>query len=603
MLVLSSRYAREMEAVVASAPELFAEAGAGVQVVRKVEQALASFARDTALRLAVVDGRGALVAGLGATRELALHIEQRRGALLVLLSKSDVEAEAAVTMAGATHLLTSPFSTAQLLAAVRLCQISIARLDDAASGRAVDGGAARRDELTGLASSSHVHGWVELILGAPSGHDPLAILMVVAIGRFGQINAAYGRAVADALLQGVAQRLRLCTEAVSEAAGGIEPHMVARLAGAEFALVLPGPVRLADASQLAQQITAALEPAFQIDQHTVHLGCRIGIAVADLNLSQPEVTVGAANPDPAGTLFRQASAALLMAHAREPGSIEVFQATLDGEPMMRMAGLEADLRRALDASELEILFQPQVEISSGRIVGAEALVRWRHPVLGQLSAETLLEVAESAELAVLLGDRIRELALSVAAEPRPELAGLRLSINATAADLAAMGFAEQIVDALARHDFPAQQLMIEVTEGDLIANLEIAAATLERLRAHGIRIALDDFGTGYSSLAYLRALPLDFVKIDKRLVADFAGDSRDRIVVQSIIDMAHGLDMCVMAEGIENSTQLAKAAVAQCDWYQGFHCAPAMTVDELAAFVSSWNADCGATVLAMRKTS
>jgi len=255
-----------------------------------------------------------------------------------------------------------------------------------------------------------------------------------------------------------------------------------------------------------------------------------------------------------------------------------------------MAGLEADLRAALATDQLAIVFQPQVEISSGRIVGAEALVRWQHPILGQLSAETLLEVAESAEVAVLLGDKIRALALSVAAESHPDLHGLRLSINATAADLAAEGFVDTLIAALEMQRFPPDQLMIEVTEGDLIANLEIAAARLERLRAHGVRIALDDFGTGYSSLAYLRALPLDFVKIDKRLVADFDGDSRDRIVVQSVIEMAHGLGMCVMAEGIENPTQLAMAAAADCDWYQGFHCAPAMTADALAVFVRDWNA-------------
>jgi|JI10StandDraft_1071094.scaffolds.fasta_scaffold66819_3 diguanylate cyclase (GGDEF)-like protein len=586
ILIFSPRYARDLEVVTV-------EAGLHASVVRTLDQALASFASPES-RSIIVDARGAFVAGLGAARELALQVEARRGALLVLLSKNDAEAEATVARAGATHVLTSPFSNTQLVTAIGFSQRHVERLDNVASGRSVDSDAARRDALTGLASAAHVRGWLELILGAPSDYDPRAILLVIAIGRFGQLNAAYGRNVADAVLKEVAVRLQAVVSASAAAAEAVEPRMVARLAGAEFALVLPGPVRLSDATLVAAQVNAAFEGDFVIGDHCIHLGCRIGIAVADSLTATPDSAAvddrDAASAEATEVLFRQASAALLQARAREPGSIEVFQSALGGERILRMAGLEADLRTALVTNQLEIVFQPQVEISSGRIVGAEALVRWQHPVLGQLSAETLLEVAESAEVAVLLGDRIRELALSVAVESHPDLHDLRMSINATAADLAAEGFVEAMVGALEQYGFPPDQLMIEVTEGDLIANLDVAAATLQRLRAQGIRIALDDFGTGYSSLAYLRALPLDFVKIDKRLVADFGGDSRDRIVVQSIIEMAHGLGMCVMAEGVENATQLEMAAAAGCDWYQGFHCAPAMSADALAVFVKSWNA-------------
>ena len=586
ILIFSPRYARDLEVVTV-------EAGLHASVVRTLDQALASFASPES-RSIIVDARGAFVAGLGAARELALQVEARRGALLVLLSKNDAEAEATVARAGATHVLTSPFSNTQLVTAIGFSQRHVERLDNVASGRSVDSDAARRDAVTGLASAAHVRGWLELILGAPSDYDPRAILLVIAIGRFGQLNAAYGRNVADAVLKEVAVRLQAVVSASAAAAEAVEPRMVARLAGAEFALVLPGPVRLSDATLVAAQVNAAFEGDFVIGDHCIHLGCRIGIAVADSLTATPDSAAvddrDAASAEATEVLFRQASAALLQARAREPGSIEVFQSALGGERILRMAGLEADLRTALVTNQLEIVFQPQVEISSGRIVGAEALVRWQHPVLGQLSAETLLEVAESAEVAVLLGDRIRELALSVAVESHPDLHDLRMSINATAADLAAEGFVEAMVGALEQYGFPPDQLMIEVTEGDLIANLDVAAATLQRLRAQGIRIALDDFGTGYSSLAYLRALPLDFVKIDKRLVADFGGDSRDRIVVQSIIEMAHGLGMCVMAEGVENATQLEMAAAAGCDWYQGFHCAPAMSADALAVFVKSWNA-------------
>ena len=576
IFVLSPRYSRELEGALGAA-------GVAATYLRRAGDVAQAFGEQPG-RLALVDARGTLVAGLGAARELADVIEARQGALLVLLSKSDGDAFGAVYATGATHVLVSPFSDATLIDKLRFAVRMIDRLSAAAAGQVAPLGrdGARRDALTGLATATHALGWVDLLLTAEAADDSAIIVMVVAIGRFAQINAAYGRTVADALLQAVAIRLRRAADAQRDYDAG-DSRLVARLAGAEFALVLAGPVTLPDAMRFAQRIADSFEAPFAVGGRVVHLACRVGIAAADTELR--DVPHGGAE-----TLFRQASAALVSARAREPGSIEVFQSAPGADPLTRMADLESDLRRAVEADEFEILFQPQVELSRARIVGVEALVRWQHPRLGQLSAETLLEVAESAEFATQLGDHIRGLAIRAAALWPPQLDHLQLSVNVTAADLSAPGFAAGLLELVAEAGFPARRLTLEVTEGDLIEDLESAVRLLGGLRRQGIQVSLDDFGTGYSSLAYLKDLPLDNLKVDKRLIADLGGTARDRVVVKSIVDMALALGMCVVAEGVETEEQRAAVEAYGCNWYQGFLCAPPLTSAALVAHVATWNA-------------
>ena len=193
--------------------------------------------------------------------------------------------------------------------------------------------------------------------------------------------------------------------------------------------------------------------------------------------------------------------------------------------------LEVDLRRALDQDEIEIRFQPQVSVTSGEIVGAEALARWNHPQYGELGAMTLFGVAEGSDYLVQLSDHVQRKAIGAAAAWPARSPGLRLSVNITAADMLRPGFAASFLALVASSGFDPARLTVEVTESGLIEDLAGAAALLAELRGGGLRVAIDDFGTGYSSLAYLKALPLDYLKIDKRLCQDIAGSTRDRIVV------------------------------------------------------------------------
>jgi EAL domain-containing protein (putative c-di-GMP-specific phosphodiesterase class I) len=246
-----------------------------------------------------------------------------------------------------------------------------------------------------------------------------------------------------------------------------------------------------------------------------------------------------------------------------------------------------DLRRALDAGEIDVLFQPQVAIANGRITGVEALARWNHPSYGELGAATLFSVAERSDYLVQLSDHVQRKALEEAAAWPDLLGALRVAVNITAQDIQRPGFAGQFLAMLKATGLDAGRVTVEVTESGLIEDLPSAAALLAELRRGGLRIAIDDFGTGYSSLAYLRALPLDYLKLDKRLCEDITGSARDRVVVRSVIDMARSLGISVVAEGVETREQLGLLAQEGCATYQGFLCAPPLTTAGLAALVAA----------------
>lgn len=682
VFLISARYRQELSAAVEASGRI-------VRVARTAGEASRRFAQTPAL-IAVVDARGALARGLDVAQSLSQAVEERRGAMLVLLSRGDGEALAEVHASGATHFLISPFTTAEFGDALRFADRYVSRLRRSGANEAlvsaqaalagsarwewrrgdddvvvspalaallgepmlrrigalsvitrlapperrriglglrrllltgtagdvdhmmaVDGsphrlvhhvrvlrGADDRiaglsatvedidtllldrrlaqhfDAQTGLANQDYARSWVDQLLGGRSDFDPAVIVVLLSISRFEQVNVSYGRGVADALLQAVARRLRR----VAGDDATPDRVLIARLAGAEFAVAFAAPISLNDAIRFSQQLGDSFERPFVIGGRVIHLACRMGIAAA------------AAETDSSDTLFRHAGTALAHAKTAEPNSFQVFLPGTEDDSAWRMAVLQADLRRALDEGELDILFQPQVEIVSGRITGVEALVRWGHPLLGTLSAQVLLDVAERAELSARVGEHIIARALAAAALWPESLAAVRLSVNVTAEDVQRPGFAATLAGLVEASGFAQNRLTIEVTESGLVENLDVAAVALADIRSSGVRVAIDDFGTGYSSLAYLKALPLDYLKVDKSLVTDIGGSMRDRVVVHGVVDMARSLGLGVIAEGVETADQLEPLVRAGCNCYQGFLCSPPMAADELAAFVAIWNA-------------
>lgn len=247
--------------------------------------------------------------------------------------------------------------------------------------------------------------------------------------------------------------------------------------------------------------------------------------------------------------------------------------------------LARDLERALAADEVEILFQPQVEIATDTITGVEALMRWRHADYGEFGAEQLLDAADRAGLIRELSAHVHARALIAAAAWPAVLGHLRLSLNVTAEDLATPGFAADFIKLVADSGFAADRLTLEITERGLIDDPARANAVLGELRAAGMRVAIDDFGTGYSSLAYLSQLPLDYLKLDRLLVCDVAGSHRDRVVLRSILQLAESLGLAVIAEGVETEQQRDLLGREGCAFYQGYLCAPPLGVAALAELV------------------
>jgi EAL domain-containing protein (putative c-di-GMP-specific phosphodiesterase class I) len=241
------------------------------------------------------------------------------------------------------------------------------------------------------------------------------------------------------------------------------------------------------------------------------------------------------------------------------------------------------LSRALERDELSIAFQPQFDVASGAMVGVEALARWP----GVASPVELFARAASANLSERLSRTMQRKALQAAGRWTGPLAELKLSINLLAEDLARPGFEHWLLDEMAAAGLAPERLTAEITEGSLVADPAAAAVRLARLRAAGVRIAIDDFGTGYASLAYLTTLPLDLIKIDRGLIIDMVGGTRDRIVVRALIALARELDLQVVVEGVEDPAQLALLQLWGCDYYQGFLGAQALDEAQLARFVSA----------------
>lgn len=250
---------------------------------------------------------------------------------------------------------------------------------------------------------------------------------------------------------------------------------------------------------------------------------------------------------------------------------------------VRPAGRDTALEAAIEQRAIDILFQPQIEPASGRVVGAEALARWE----GSNSPEDLFQRATDAGLQERLSRCVQMKALEMAARWTGPLQDIALSINLLPDDLGRPGYEHWLIERLVSLDMDPRRLTVEIVENALITDPAAVAGRLTCLREAGIAIAVDDFGTGYCSLAYLAALPLDFIKIDRGLIAEIVGDERHRIVVKAMVDLARALDLQVIVEGVECAAQLAILAQWGCDYYQGFLGAGPLTEDELRRFVAA----------------
>lgn len=399
-------------------------------------------------------------------------------------------------------------------------------------------------------------------LSAPS--DGPITLLLLGIKDLKQINDRLGRATGDAAIRRVGQQIRTFAEQQ------LSPiQLMARMPGREFLLVVGGNSGGKQLELAAQKLLEMVSVDLGDGGEPLHINARVGIALSRPGESRQDLAVRAAD-------------ALANAYGRKGKRFLVAEANITRNADTSQL-LDDATRSALAERQISIMLQPQFEVSSGRLVGAEALARLQHPELGVVSASDLFAAADRCDLREELSHMIQEKAITLAANWPVALNELRLAVNLGAEELTD-NYGPHLLELLNATGFAPSRLTLELTEESLVRDLELASEQLDLLRAHGVRIAVDDFGTGYSSLAYLKALPLDYLKIDKGMTPDIVGVGKDRIILRAIIAMAKALGIAIIAEGVEKAEELELLKAEGCDYFQGYLRAPPLAPDEFKKF-------------------
>lgn len=418
-----------------------------------------------------------------------------------------------------------------------------------------------RDPLTGLPNRQWLLERTWTALEDAEGGGSRAALVLIDLDRFRSVNDTLGHLAGDRLLLQIAQRLRHALPRGAEAA---------RLGGDEFAVLLPATDSITSAQRVARRLAAELSSPLDLDGLTLVLEASAGVAVFPEHARDAE------------GLLRRADVAMYQAK-RDRTGVEVYESKRDSNTPDRL-GLLGDLRRALDAREVELHYQPKVRFD-GHVAGLEALVRWVHPDRGRVPPDEFIAIAESSGLMPLLTEYVLDTALGQVAKWRAQGLYVPVAVNVSPRDVHTPGFAGSVAARLARYGVPAGALQLEITEHVLLEDPQRAADTLAGLTDHGVRMSLDDFGTGYSSLVHLRRLPVSELKIDRSFVARLAVDTQDAEIVRCTVDLAHSLGLLVVAEGVEDDETWERLRDLGCDAVQGWLVAAAMPPQETTAWL------------------
>ena len=416
------------------------------------------------------------------------------------------------------------------------------------------------DDLTRLPNRRAVRNKLDEQL---TSHQSLALLLLDMDG-FKEINDTLGHAAGDSVLQLAAHRMR----------AALPPDvMIARLGGDEFAIVAATEDEIALLGTARDILDALAEPLL-VDGIEIALSASIGIALH-------------AESDPGSSeLLRRADVAMYQAKLSRMGTA-LYDPHLDDFSRPRLQ-LAEELRRGIAAGQLTLWYQPQIDAVTQEVCALEALIRWNHPTQGMLSPAVFLPVARRAGLMLMLSDEVARQAVAAAKELRAKGLDHRIAINCAPPELLSGVFLPRLYDALDAAGVPASALVVEVTEDSFLADPERARAVLVDMHKHELQISIDDYGTGFSSLSYLRDLPVQELKIDRSFVATTLADPRSRMIVLSTLQMAHGLGMRVVAEGVENAATAVELIQMGIDVLQGYHMARPMPLAEIEPWIQQW---------------
>jgi len=453
---------------------------------------------------------------------------------------------------------------------IELCPIAdggwIATLEDVSARKASEARAdemARLDPLTALPNRLLLRERLAEALARLQRSGEACALLLIDLDRFKPVNDTLGHPIGDALLAKVADRLRSTVRPTDT---------VARIGGDEFVILQTGIREAGNTQALARRIVDLIGRTYMVDGHLLTIGASVGVALAP------------ADGESADKLLKNADLALYRAKLDGRGTYRFFEPEMDARMQARRR-LELDMRQALARREFQLHYQPQLQLDDDRLIGCEALIRWKHPERGSVSPLDFIPLAEEIGLIVPIGEWvIRQACRDATTWP----AGMSVAVNVSPAQFKSDRLVETIISALASSGLSAKRLEVEITEGVLLQESEKTLQTLHRLRELGVRVSMDDFGTGYSSLSYLRSFPFDKIKIDRSFVKDLSSKPDGDAIIRAIAGLGKSLGMTTVAEGVETPEQMQRIRDEGCTDVQGFLISRPIPADDLLQFLTNY---------------
>lgn len=427
------------------------------------------------------------------------------------------------------------------------------------------------DALTGLPNRTLLEDRLTKALASARRRNDKVALLFLDLDRFKDLNDAFGHSLGDLLLQQVAKRLERCVREQDTVAR----LNVARLNGDDFLIVLAGVKDISEAAVAAKRFMNTMTAQFVVQGHSLVITCSLGISIFPEHGADGE------------TLIKNADAAMHCAKDRGRNNFHFFTEDMNAQIVERLT-LENGLRQAIERKEFFLVYQPQMDLGSGRITGLEALLRWQHPELGLVPPDRFIGIAEHSGLILRIGEWVLRTACSQAKKWQDEgLLAVPVAVNVSAVQFRQEHFSRLIGRVLRETGLASEYLELELTESLLLSNEDVTSSVLQELKAMGLKLAIDDFGTGYSSLSYLKHFPIDKLKIDRSFIRDVAVDPDDAAITTAIIGIAKHLKLKVIAEGVEDEAQLSFLRAHQCDEIQGYYFCKPLAVDAVTDLLQS----------------
>lgn len=434
---------------------------------------------------------------------------------------------------------------------------------------------AESDSLTGLSNRYHFKNLAQQTLLKAQREQFSVAILFLDLDNFKRINDTLGHVVGDLLLKAVGQRLvgTLRLSGVGDRSSN-ENLIIARLGGDEFTILLPYQENTDTPSLVAKRLLKALTEPFQLSGYSISISCSIGISVFPNDGNDIE------------SLFKFADTAMYKAKHNGKGCYQLYNASMGMGDLNHLV-IEQSLHSALANDEFQLVYQPQLDLNTNTIIGCEALLRWHHPVLGSIPPDIFIPIAEQTGLIIPIGEWVLRTACQQARKWQEiGFPATRISVNLSARQFEHTNIARVITEILQETGLAPHSLELEITESMLIRNAEHAIKCMEKIKDMGVSLAIDDFGTGYSSLSYLKRFPIDRLKIDRAFVTDIPNNAEDTAIVCAIIAMARSLGLKVIAEGVENQSQMEFLTLNSCDEMQGYYFSRPLAPDELTKLLN-----------------